>query len=173
MPRFYQDDSPYPSLCQEGYDRVIMKTVDTDVAVLAVAALHSIPMLKELWVDFGVNKDHRYISANGIAKALGKEKAEALPLFDASRGCDTVSSFNGIGRKKAWETWKVLFSLTKTFQELAKCPDLLSFATDEAERFVLILYSRTSECKFVNEARKKLLASGRQIENIPPQHKMH
>ena len=98
---------------------------------------------------------------------MGKEKAEALPLFHASTGCDTVSSFNGIGKKKAWETWKVLFSLTKTFQELAKCPDLLSFATDEVERFVLILYCRTSKCKFVNEARNKLFASGRQIGNIP------
>ena len=80
-PSLYQDDSPYPSLCQEGYDRVIIKTVDTDAAVLAVAALHSIPVLKELWVDFGINEDHRYISVHGIAKALGKQKAEALPLF--------------------------------------------------------------------------------------------
>ena len=30
------------------------------------------------------------------------------------------------------------------------------------------LYSRTSERKFVNEARKKLFATGQQIENIPP-----
>ena len=36
------------------------------------------------------------------------------------------------------------------------------------ERFVAVLYSRTSECKFVNESRKKLIcATGRQIENIP------
>ena len=30
------------------------------------------------------------------------------------------------------------------------------------------LYSRTSERKFVNEARKKLFGTGRQIANIPP-----
>ena len=47
-------------------------------------------------------------------------------------------------------------SLTKTFQELANCPDRLSFAMDE--RFVVILY-RISKCKFVNEARKKLFAT--------------
>ena len=135
---------------KEGYDRVIIKTVDTEVAYLAVAAFQSIPMLKGLCIDFGVNKHHRYISPYGIAKALGKLKAEALPVFHAFTECDTVSSFNGIGRKKAWETWKVLLSLTKTFQKLAKCPDLLNFAADEAERFVVILYSRASECKFVN-----------------------
>ena len=63
-------------------------------------------MLKELWIDFGVNNHHQYISAHGIAKALGKEKTETLPFFHAFTGCDTVSSFNGI-----------LESLTKTFQE--------------------------------------------------------
>ena len=93
-----------------------IKNVDTDVAVLAVAAFHSIPMLKELWIDFGVNKHHRYILAHEIAKALGKEKAEALPFSYAFTGCDTVLSFNGIGKKKALETWKALPSLTKTFQ---------------------------------------------------------
>ena len=114
----------------------------------------------------GVNKYHRYISAQGIAKALGKKKTEALPFFHAFTGCDTISFFNGIGKKKAWETWKVLPSLSKTFQESANCPDLLSFAMDES--FVVILYSRTSECKFVKEVRNKLFVSGRQIENIRP-----
>ena len=58
-----------------------MKPVDTDVVVLAVASIHSIPMVKELRTDFGVNERHRYILAHGIAKALVKEKAEALPFF--------------------------------------------------------------------------------------------
>ena len=66
---------------KKGYDRVIIKAIDTDVAVPAVAAFHSLPMLKELWIDFGVNKHHRYILAHEIAKALGKEKAEALPFL--------------------------------------------------------------------------------------------
>ena len=54
------------------YDRVNIKPVDTDFVVLAVAAFHSIPMLKELRIDFGVNKHHRYILAHGIANVLGK-----------------------------------------------------------------------------------------------------
>ena len=64
------------------------------------------------------------------------------------------------GKKKAWETSKVLSSLSTTFQELANCLDLLNFAMDEVERFVVILYSRTSECKFVKEAKNKLYVSG-------------
>ena len=58
-----------------------------------------------------------------------------LPLSRVPEGgmvMDEVDTcINGIGKTKAWETWKVLLSLTKTFQELAKCPNLLSFATDE------------------------------------------
>ena len=65
-----------------------------------------------------------------------------------------------MGKKKAWETSKVLSSLSKTFQELANCRNLLSFTMDEVERFVVILYSRTSECKFVKEAKNKLFVSG-------------
>ena len=42
-------------------------------------------MLKELWIDFGVNKYNQYILAHGIAKDLGKKKAEALPFFMPSQ----------------------------------------------------------------------------------------
>ena len=84
-------------------------------------------MLKELWTDFRVNKHHRYISAHGIAKALGKIKAEAVPFFHALTGCDIILFFNGMGKRKAWETSKVLSSLSKTFQELANCPNLFKF----------------------------------------------
>ena len=40
---------------------------------------------------------------------------------------------------------------------------------DTLERFVVLLYKRTSPLQKVNEARKILFACGnRQIENIPP-----
>ena len=57
-------------------------------------------MLKELWIDFRVNKHHRYISAHRIAEALGKIKAEAAPFFHAFTGYDTILFFNGMGKKK-------------------------------------------------------------------------
>ena len=66
-----------------------------------------------------------------LQKLWVKRKQRLCYFFLAFTACDTVSSSNGIGKKKAWETWKVLLSLTVTFQELAKCPDRLSFATDE------------------------------------------
>ena len=81
---------------KQGHDMDIIKTVETDVAVLAVIAFHSISMFKEPWIDFRVNKHHRYNSSHGTAKALVKEKAKAFPYFHAFTGCDIVSSVNRI-----------------------------------------------------------------------------
>jgi len=38
----------------------------------------------------------------------------------------------------------------------------------QLERFVILLYDKTSECTYVNEARKVLFTKGRQIDRIPP-----
>ena len=72
-------------------------------------------MLKELWIDVGVNRYLQYISAQGIAKVWEK-KAEALLFFHAFTGCDTNSFFNVIGKKKALEIWKVLLFYQRHFK---------------------------------------------------------
>lgn len=38
----------------------------------------------------------------------------------------------------------------------------------ELETFVILLYDRTSECRSINQARKRMFARGRQLERIPP-----
>ena len=40
---------------QQGHKRIAIRTVDTDVVVLAVAHFHSLN-IKELWINFGVGK---------------------------------------------------------------------------------------------------------------------
>jgi hypothetical protein len=53
---------------------------------------------------------------------------------------------------------------------LSNAPSQINEANvDEIERFVVLLYSRTSQLSKVNEARKQLFAyGGRQLDNIPP-----
>ena len=89
---------------KQGLKRIVLKTVDTDVVVLAVAA---VPRLHntQLWLAFGVGQHFRYIPAHEVATSLGPSKAMALPMFHAFTGCDTVSSFGSRGEKTAWETW--------------------------------------------------------------------
>ena len=82
---------------KQGYKRIAIRTVDTDIVVLAIGHIQSID-IEELWICFGVGKNYRYIPAHTIADLL-KERAKALMMFHALTGCDTVSGFRGRGKK--------------------------------------------------------------------------
>ena len=82
---------------KQGFKRISIRTVDTDIVVLAVGHFQSLNM-DELWVHFGVRNRCRYIPAHALANEL-KEKAKALMMFHALTGCDTVSGFRGKGKK--------------------------------------------------------------------------
>ena len=86
---------------QEGHSRVVIRTVDTDVVVLAVANVQRIKDVTELWLAFGVGKNLRFIPSHTIASQLGEVACSALPFFHALTGCDTVSAFSGVGKKSA------------------------------------------------------------------------
>ena len=104
----------------DGYQKVLLHTVDTDV-VLAVAAAAKIN-IQELWVAFGTGKYFRYIPAHEVALALGPSKSQALPFFHAYTGCDTVSAFSSRGKKTVWDTWKAYKEATPTFLALSTGP---------------------------------------------------
>ena len=72
--------------------RIVIKTVDTDVVVLAVSLAATLGPEYDLWLAFGTGKHFRYLAAHKIAAELG---AQALPMFHALTSCDTVSSFVG------------------------------------------------------------------------------
>lgn len=94
----------------------------------------------------------------------------ALPFFHSVTGCDTVSAFHGRGKKTAWETWNVYDEATEAFLALSQAPQLIEEDTFKIlERFVVILYDRTSDEISVDSCRKHLFTSkGRSIEGIPP-----
>ena len=154
---------------QHGHHQIQVRTVDTDVVVLSVMVVQKLPAGDELWVAFGTGKNYRYISAHEIASSLGPEKTYALPMFHAITGCDTVSAFVGHGKKSTWATWNSLPQLSDALLSLANAPTSLQEDTMHViERFVILLYDRTSKCKDVNNARKKLFAKKSSVQNIPP-----
>eukprot|EP00745_Piridium_sociabile_P014857 TRINITY_DN21914_c0_g2_i3.p1 TRINITY_DN21914_c0_g2~~TRINITY_DN21914_c0_g2_i3.p1 ORF type:complete len:617 (-),score=120.53 TRINITY_DN21914_c0_g2_i3:145-1995(-) len=151
------------------HKKVLLRTVDTDVVALAVAAVHSLEM-EELWVALGTGRHLRYIAIHEVAHALGPSKSKCLPMFHSLTGCDTVSSFNGIGKKKAWQVWSLFEDITNCFLRLSTAPSEISVA-DMAlvERCVVLLFDKTSNDLDVNSARKYLFTKkGRQIEHVPP-----
>ena len=87
-------------------------------AVAAAAKLN----IQELWVAFGTAKKFRYIPVHDISLPLGPDKSQALPMFHAYTGCDTVSSFNTRGKKTAWDIWKLFEEVTPIFLALSTGP---------------------------------------------------
>lgn len=154
---------------QGGVKRLLIRSVDTDVVVLAVAFRQHIAC-DELWIAFGTGKHFRYIAVHEIADTLGPLKSAALPVFHAITGCDTTSSFAGKGKKTAWDTWTNNPDITAAFLEISSCPSSISdFCFSVIERFVVKLYDRTTNSQNVNLTRKQLFAQkGRTLESIPP-----
>ena len=156
-----------PSLCS--YTKILIRTVDTDVVVLAVAAAGR--MDAELWIAFGTGKQFRYIAARDIAQAIGAQRRSALPMFHAFTSCDTVSFFGGRGKKTAWDVWANCDGVTPIFCALAATPELRTVqeSLPVLERFVVLVYDRTSQEEAVNGPRKHLFTKmSRDIEGIPP-----
>ena len=79
---------------QSGCQKVMFRTVDTDVVALAVSRVRAINV-DELWIAFGAGKHFRYLAIHDIAAQLGPQKEEALPMLHALTGCDTVTCFLG------------------------------------------------------------------------------
>ena len=118
---------------QQGLKIIVLRTVDTDVVVLAVEA---VPKLHntQLWLAFGIGQHLRHIPAHEIAALLGPRKSMAFT------GCDTVSSFASRGKKTAWETWMAYEEATETFLALTNAPQELdddSFAV--LKRYTILL----------------------------------
>ena len=128
---------------QHGHHQIQVRTVDTDVVVLAVMVVQKLPAGDELWVAFGTGKNYRYIAAHEIASSLGPEKTCALPMFHTITGCDTVSAFVGHGKKSAWATRNSLPKLTDALLSLANAPTSLQEDKMHAiGRFVILMYDR-------------------------------
>ena len=156
---------------EQGMNRAIIHTVDTDVVVLGVAAVVRLKDL-QLTIAFGSWQYFRYINFNKIAALLGEKRALALPMFHAFTGCDTVSFFAGKGKRSAMKAWEIASTVTQSFLSVEQNPSLVS---DEdmaiIEQFVVYLYDPTSELSSVNAVRLELFAKkNRSIENIPPTH---
>ena len=61
----------------EGYENFVIRTVDSDVVVVGVAA---VPELNpsELWISYGTGKDNRNLLLHDISAAIGRQKCHYL-----------------------------------------------------------------------------------------------
>ncbi|XP_065670919.1 uncharacterized protein LOC136089121 [Hydra vulgaris] len=152
---------------------ITIRTVDSDVVVIALSVFSQMIGVKELWIDFGVGKGRRMIGVHHLHQHIPDGVSSNLPFFHAFTGCDTVSTFCGIGKRTAWKAWMNYRVVDAAFHNLSTSDLKNDVLTDTAmkaiERFVVLMYDRSSTAAGVNECRCILYTiKNRAIENIPP-----
>jgi hypothetical protein len=122
--------------------RIIVKSPDTDVFVLCVHFFPSMSNIKELWFQTGTitrTKDcRRYLPVHDICSMIGSVLCRVLPADHALTGCDTTSSFFGVGKKTMY---KVLKDSQKEFVDLSQISyDDIETSIAVGRKFVARLY---------------------------------
>ena len=157
---------------REGYKSFMIEANDTDIVVIALSLMPSFSAvgMEKMWVVFGKGEHTRWIPIHDLAFSLGPEKTNGILFFHAFSGCDVVSGFNGKGKKTAWQTWNVCNEASTTFTKLSQCPSAIEESDLQVlERFVLLMYDRSSSATSVDEARLDLFTrKQRSYELIPP-----
>ena len=159
----------------EGNNTIQIRTVDTDVVIIAIGKFHDIfaryPDF-DLWIKFGTGVSQKMLHINSLCDRIEKPVARGLPFFHAFTGSDTTSFFKTKGKKTAWNTWKGFRAITAVFEALSQNPfSTLSMESPEFEqlqKFTIWMYSRGIEVSKVNEARHVLFGLNQNLEKIPP-----
>ena len=152
---------------QQGHSKTFIRTVDSDVVIIAVRPFGSLGVM-ELWIDFGTGKAFQHIPVHEITQTLSPEKSLSCRLFHSFTGCDTTSSFLGIGKKTAWAAWQGYPDLTETLLTLSNDPTLFTLDFIHMARLES-RSSKSSGCSRVNDVRRQLFTHGtRTLDHTPP-----
>ena len=109
-----------------------------------------------MWVAFGQGQSLRWINVHDLFHYVGQEKVKGMLFFHAFTGCDTVSAYRNKGKKNAWQTWdiKLCPKATPVFSKLGVYPPIVEDGDLEIlEKFVILMYDRSSTAANVDEAR--------------------
>ena len=159
---------------QQGLSKAFIRTVDSVIVIIAVGHFGSLCVM-ELWIGFGTGKAFQHTPVHEITQTLGPEKSLSCPLFHSFKGCDTTSSFLGIGKKTAWAAWQAYPDLTEKLLTLSDDPTLLTLDSNHMarlERWTVVMYSKSSGCSRVNDVTRQLFTHGtRTLDHIPPHRK--
>ena len=156
---------------EAGSKVIMVKANDTDILVIAISVLQALQNLglQQLWVAFGQKQNLKWIPVHDLCCKLA-EKSNGMLFFHALTGCDVVSGFRGKGKKSAWQTWNVCDEASGVFSKLSHYPPVVANEDlDILEKFVVMMYDRSSTAEDVDEARLDMFArKQRPYEAIPP-----
>ena len=66
---------------QHGHHKILVRTVDTDVVVLAVMVAETLPAEDEVWLAFGTGKHFRYLHGSPPANSLSWTREVTCPPY--------------------------------------------------------------------------------------------
>ena len=159
------------NLISNGYNNIIVRTIDTDVLILLISYIEQIELNAVELHAYLINSD-KYFNIKQIIHDLGSDTCLALPFFFAFTGCDTVSSFYGKGKCKAYDTWLKsdgIDDLTDVFINLGKKPDqVTSKQIDILENYVLQLYGSTHHTLAAERLDKFKKSAENDLRSLPP-----
>ena len=134
-------------MTKQGHRKKVIRTVDTDVLVLAVSVYEQLQEeVEELWVDLGAGKYRKFFPIHETLEHIGECKAHGLPFFHAFTGCNQVSFLSHVTKSAAWKVWNLFDDVTPIFAALSHQPTFtqIQVAMPTIERLTVLLYSRTS-----------------------------
>ena len=151
---------------------MLVKASDTDILVIAISTMPTLQAigLQQLWVAFVQGRNMRWIPVHELYRSVGPEKGRGITLVHAFTSCDVVSAFRGKGNKSAWQTWDMCAEASGVFARLSQYPPTVNDnEMDILEKFVVIMYDRSSTATGVNNARLDMFArKQRPYQAIPP-----
>ena len=143
--------------------RVIIRSKDTDVLVLAIHYHQQMKNVKELWIECGTTKatknSHRFIPVHEMCEKMSPTICKILLSVHSLTRCNSTSSFSGIGKKSVSKLLK-----TKVSESFENYPLMDGQYKDEvqtaARESVALLYDPSNkERKYhfcLNKLRSKL-----------------
>ena len=92
------------NLIHNGYKNILVRTIDTDVLVLLISHIGRVE-LGDVDIHAYLIDSEIYYGIRATIQELESTICRALPFFYALSGCETVLSFYGKGKCKAYDVW--------------------------------------------------------------------
>lgn len=142
----------------------IIVSPDTDVAILSLWHSGSFSSLRMLT---GTKDRRRLLDIKAMAAEIGAHVIDSLIGLHAMTGCDSVSSFNGKGKKTVYQLVKRNPSAQAAMQLLGSSFEMTPEKFAAGESFACLLYGETGED--INECRyRKFCTKASSSSNLPP-----
>ena len=122
--------------------KVIIRTSDTDVLVIAFGCLENIPKSVNLWLEVGLcaKNSLRFIDIRRLFIKLGKDLCRALPAFHVFTGTDYTATFSRKGKIRPLKTLEKDRTVQTVFGEIGFSDDIREEEFKVIEKFTCALY---------------------------------